>query len=324
MRILVILARVLIGLLFIAGGIIIFIDPTGAAYRLHDFFEYGFLNSDISIIYVLILIILVGTIEILFGLMLLLGYVRILTCVVLLFCALLFSYLSFHYANATSTTHYGSLRAALSLSKWQVFNSYFTSVFLLLLLLFKNRYIHQVFKISTTKWIIFAAFLCCIGFTYQGIMHTPLIDFSPVKVGSSYYSTLQKGMPWDEQRPSPSEHLIPFRRTEVQSDIVYHKNKILLIVSPSINLHKKQAWKAIKKVTDKALDSDYEVVGLTASEDKVIERVKNEYALKFDFNSAKKTSLKILVRSNPGLLNLYKGKITQKAHWNEVDELQLN
>jgi hypothetical protein len=55
----------------------------------------------------------------------------------------------------------------------------------------------------------------------------------------------------------------------------------------------------------------------------VTEALKEEYGLHFDFYFCDMTTLKTIVRSNPGVLELQKGTILQKLHWNDALELKL-
>ena len=49
----------------------------------------------------------------------------------------------------------------------------------------------------------------------------------------------------------------------------------------------------------------------------------DKYNLNFPFYFTDETTLKTIVRSNPGILILKKGTILQKVHYNDIDELEL-
>ena len=51
--------------------------------------------------------------------------------------------------------------------------------------------------------------------------------------------------------------------------------------------------------------------------------LKKEYGLSFPFYFADQTTVKTIVRSNPGILRLEEGVIRQKLHFNDLDELEL-
>ena len=54
-----------------------------------------------------------------------------------------------------------------------------------------------------------------------------------------------------------------------------------------------------------------------------LQQLIKEYKLNFDFYFTDQTTLKTIVRSNPGVLVLEKGTIKQKVHYNDLDEIQL-
>ena len=65
------------------------------------------------------------------------------------------------------------------------------------------------------------------------------------------------------------------------------------------------------------------MIGLSADNRERTEALTEEYNLNFDFYFCDMTTLKTIVRSNPGILEIDRGTIKQKLHWNDLDELQL-
>ena len=84
------------------------------------------------------------------------------------------------------------------------------------------------------------------------------------------------------------------------------------------------AYTDIKRVADAAKEKNYRVIGMSASnEDWTTPYVEN-YDLGFSFYFTDETTLKTIIRSNPGVLVLEKGTILQKVHFNDLDELEFN
>ena len=52
--------------------------------------------------------------------------------------------------------------------------------------------------------------------------------------------------------------------------------------------------------------------------------LKKENGLGFDFYFTDETTLKTIVRSNPGVLVLEKGTIKQKVHYNDLENLKFD
>ncbi|MCW8981091.1 MAG: DoxX family protein [Altibacter sp.] len=98
---------------------------------------------------------------------------------------------------------------------------------------------------------------------------------------------------------------------------------LIVIVVYNLANSEKEGFAAIRKVTDEALAKGYKVIGMSASSPEVMGEVVKEYQLNFDFYFCDETTLKTIVRSNPGILELQKGTIVQKLHFNDAEDLKL-
>lgn len=98
---------------------------------------------------------------------------------------------------------------------------------------------------------------------------------------------------------------------------------LIIIVSYSLEHIEKQGAEKLKTFSDEALEKGYTVIGLTASGEEMKQKFKEAYHLDFDFYLCDEKALKTVVRSNPGILELNKGTIMQKVHWNDLKDLKL-
>ncbi len=98
---------------------------------------------------------------------------------------------------------------------------------------------------------------------------------------------------------------------------------LLVIVAYDISKTEWNGWPNVKKLTDDALKKGYEVIGLSASGENITQDLITKQKLNFEFYATDATTLKTIVRSNPGIVKLRKGTILQKKHWNDVDEIDL-
>lgn len=98
---------------------------------------------------------------------------------------------------------------------------------------------------------------------------------------------------------------------------------LVVVVAYSLGNTEKDGYLPIKEVTDRALKNGYNVIGLSASSQEMTEALAETYKLNFKFYFCDETTLKTIVRSNPGLLELDNGTIKQKLHWIDADKLQL-
>ena len=96
-----------------------------------------------------------------------------------------------------------------------------------------------------------------------------------------------------------------------------------MIVAYNLRSTEHEGYKAVKSLSEEALQKGYKVIGLTASGSEFQNELKKEYNLNFDFYQTDETALKTIVRSNPGFLTLNKGTITQKKHWFDASDIEL-
>ncbi|WP_034889915.1 BT_3928 family protein [Gillisia sp. Hel_I_29] len=108
-----------------------------------------------------------------------------------------------------------------------------------------------------------------------------------------------------------------------RTDEFLAEDKLIMIVAYNLRNTETQGYKEIKLLTDSALRNGYTVIGLTASGKDKQEELIEKFDLGFEFYQSDETGLKAIVRSNPGILVLNKGTITQKKHWFDAAEIGL-
>ena len=101
------------------------------------------------------------------------------------------------------------------------------------------------------------------------------------------------------------------------------EENLLVVVSYSLLNTEVNGYENIREITNRAIKNGYKVIGLSASSTAETEKLIKEHKLNFKYYFCDETALKTIVRSNPSVLELQKGTITQKLHWNDALELQL-
>jgi uncharacterized membrane protein YphA (DoxX/SURF4 family) len=101
-------------------------------------------------------------------------------------------------------------------------------------------------------------------------------------------------------------------------------DNLIVVIAYNLSNSEKEGYANIKQVTDAAIKNGYEVIGLSASSKSVMDELTDENELNFKFYFCDETTLKTIVRSNPGILELQKGTVLQKLHWNDALELKLD
>ena len=105
--------------------------------------------------------------------------------------------------------------------------------------------------------------------------------------------------------------------------LLMKEEKLMLIISPNLDKANMSGFENIKKVTEKALDNSYVVFLMTASSYEQFNDIKKEYNLSFDMLSCDETTLKTMIRSNPGIMTINKGTVEGKWSYNDWKNVKI-
>ena len=100
-------------------------------------------------------------------------------------------------------------------------------------------------------------------------------------------------------------------------------DNLIVVVSYSLEKIEKDGALKLRALQDRALHNGYEIIGLTASGEDAKAGIKDAYDIDFEWYLCDEKALKTVVRSNPGVLELDKGTVMQKLHWNDIEDLKL-
>jgi uncharacterized membrane protein YphA (DoxX/SURF4 family) len=101
------------------------------------------------------------------------------------------------------------------------------------------------------------------------------------------------------------------------------QDNVLVIISYNLDKIEWSGASKLKALQDRALKNNYTIIGLTASGEEAKQRIKEAYHIDFEWYLCDEKALKTVVRSNPGVLELDSGTVTQKVHWNDIEALDL-
>jgi uncharacterized membrane protein YphA (DoxX/SURF4 family)/peroxiredoxin len=107
------------------------------------------------------------------------------------------------------------------------------------------------------------------------------------------------------------------------TDYYLGRENVVIVVAYNLEKTNVQGMKNMKMVTDKAIANGYDVIGLTSSGEGLKAKTVNDYDLNFDFMLCDEKVGKTIIRSNPGIITLKKGTVTDKKHYNDVEDLEL-
>lgn len=185
MKILVSIARWIVGLLFIFSGFIKLNDPIGFSFKLEEYFSPSVLDLEFLAPFALIIAILLVVFELVLGIMLLIGYLPKFTTWALLLMIIFFTFLTFYSAYYNKVTDCGCFGDAIPLTPWQSFYKDVILLMLILILFFKREYITPYFAKASHRWIVFLSFMLSFAFAYYVLMHLPVFDFRAYKEGTN-------------------------------------------------------------------------------------------------------------------------------------------
>ncbi|MBO0329177.1 BT_3928 family protein [[Muricauda] lutisoli] len=199
MKYLVWISRIIVGVLFIISGLIKLNDPMGFSFKLEEYFSPGVLDLPFLTPLALSISIFVVIVEVILGVLLLLGFKPKFTVWSLLLMIVFFTFLTFYSAYFNKVTDCGCFGDAIKLTPWESFTKDVILLVFILILFFGRKYITPLFN-PKTNWIVGGvALLACILFANHVLAHLPSVDFRPYKIGAN----IQEGMSVPEDAPKP-------------------------------------------------------------------------------------------------------------------------
>lgn len=314
------LSRIIVGVLFIFSGFVKLVDPIGSKYKFEEYFSEAVLNLEFLVPYALPFAIFLIIAEIVLGVALLVGWKAKFTVRSLVVMILFFLFLTWYSAYYNKVTDCGCFGDAIKLTPWQ---SFYKDVILTILTLFLNsntRFIKPIRQTFLPGKIVFWSTILSAFITYYVLAHLPIIDFRAYAIGKN----IPEGMKYKDDGEIPPVH--DFVLEDAQNDlapIIFTKEKAMLIIAYNLESSEFEGFKEIKKLADKALKKGYTVYGVSASFSDIIQLTKKKYNLPFEFLFCDETTLKTMIRSNPGIMILNKGTVVEKKNWRDAEDIKL-
>ena len=198
-------SRLFVGILFIISGLIKLNDPIGFSYKLAEYFSEPVFNLPFLEPISLYLAVFLVIVEVVLGIMLLIGYKTKLTIWSLLLMIVFFTFLTFYSAYFNVVKDCGCFGDALHLTPWESFGKDVILLVFILILFVNQRLILPLFNNNNFQnAIVYLGLAVCIFIAYMVINHLPYIDFRPYKVGTN----IQKRMEIPAGAPTPVVEMI--------------------------------------------------------------------------------------------------------------------
>lgn len=344
----ILVSRLLVGIVFVFSGFVKGVDPLGTAYRIEDYFIVFHLPGHSSLF--LSLSILLCTFEFTLGVLLLLNMRRTMVSWFLLLIMSFFTLTTFYDALYNPVPDCGCFGDAIKLTNWQTFlKNILLFIPVIILFLHRKKAVRPFSRLheSIISTVVVFAF---VFFSLYNYLTLPLIDFLPWKVGSkvtvdnsappTVYLTY-KNLKTDEMKEFLSSELpyndsvwmnswefvkqrvvseLPEAGTmlqisdtlgnDVTNSFLQNSDYQFLLIAYDLNLTRGKAFKKINQIFQKAEGDGYSFIALYSNGNPV------EFAHKvnanYEFYTADDVMLKMMVRSNPGLVLLKNGVVIAK------------
>ncbi len=126
----------------------------------------------------------------------------------------------------------------------------------------------------------------------------------------------------DGYAPPIHDFSIEDRKTgeDITQEVLHDKSYTFLLISPNLAKADDSNFGTIDQIYEYAQDYGYRFICLTASSDKDIAKWQDTTGAEYPFYTTDATTLKTIIRSNPGLLLLHNGTIIKKWSHNDLPD----
>src|SRR5690606_10672987 len=199
MKAIALIARIIVGVLFIFSGLIKINDPVGTAIKLEEYFEV--FAHDISPIFLslvpaaLFLSIFLSAAEIVLGVALLIRWKLKEVLWLLLAMIVFFTFLTFFSAYFNKVTDCGCFGDAIKLTPWESFTKDIVLLVMIVWLLINKRYLQPLVQPKVGAVVTALTALISVGIGWYAYEHLPYVDFRAYKIGNNIPALMKPSAP---------------------------------------------------------------------------------------------------------------------------------
>jgi uncharacterized membrane protein YphA (DoxX/SURF4 family) len=191
MKILINIARVLVGVLFIFSGLVKANDPLGLAYKMQEFFDVWSQNASLTTLmhwldnYALPFSIIMITLEIIVGVAILLGVWKRFFSILLLLLIIFFSFLTGYAVLSGKIATCGCFGDCIPLTAMQSFIKDLILLALILFIFFGVKYIKPILARVESVILLLICTVIVLWLQWFVLRHMPVEDCLPFKKGNN-------------------------------------------------------------------------------------------------------------------------------------------
>ncbi len=358
MKLLRTFSRVLTGLVFIFSGLVKAVDPLGSAYKFHDYFQA--FGLDFLSWSSLPMAIILCTAEFTAGFAVLTGLRQKAGIWVVMLLMIIFTPLTFVLALTNPVSDCGCFGDAIHLTNWQTFGKNVILIGTAVILFAGRKKVLRLFSISAEWILISSVIILFVLFALGNLRYLPVIDFLPYKTGvrisdkmmipegaepDEYETTFiyekdgvkkefsLSNYPADDtswkfvdqktilirkgyQPPIHDFSITSADGTDLTDQILSNQGYTLLMITKKLHEAGEERLSAGFELGRFCIDNGIDFYVLTASVTSEVESYYNG----LEFCAADETTLKTMIRSNPGYMLLKDGIIVGKWSWANVPD----
>ena len=317
------IARFVVAVTFILSGFVKAVDPVGTQYKIADYLAALHLSQYIPDFMILCASVLLSAAEFWLGVCLLFAIRRRVVSRIILGWLLILTPLTLWLAIASPISDCGCFGDAIVLTNWQTF---WKNVVLLGCSLLVARFPLDMvrFVSKSNQWIVMNFTVLFIFFVSgRSLYDLPYFDFRPYHIGTDLRQGWQHMMDGEE---SPYTDLFIERANgdDITDSLLHLKGYTFLLVSPHLEQADESQFDKINEIFEYAQEHGFAWYGLTASNERAINRWRIGTGAEYEFCLTDDIVLKTMIRSNPGLILLHDGIIIRKWSVNQLpDETML-
>ena len=311
--------RLVLAVAFILSGFVKAVDPLGTQYKIHDYLvAWGladvvpdFLTFSVSVVQ--------SSAEFFLGICLLFAIRRRLVSLIVMILMVVMTLLTLWLAIANPISDCGCFGDALVLTNWQTF---WKNVVLLAAAVVVWRYPLDMGRIISRSnlWIVmnYSAFFILVIIAGRSLYTLPQFDFRPYHIGTNLREGWQR-MIDGEDSPYAEFFIEDIDEGEdITEQVLNDEGYTFLLVSPHLEQADDSQLDELNRIYEYSQDHGYPFYCLTASSQRGITRWQDITGAEYPFCQTDETTLKTVIRSNPGLLLLKNGVIIRKWSHNAL------
>ena len=312
------LCRLLLGVVFILSGFVKAVDPLGTLYKMQDYLLAMHLGKWLPDMALLAFAVGLAALEFCLGIFLLFAIRRRATSRVIAVILSIMTPLTLWLALANPISDCGCFGDALVLTNWQTF---WKNIILLAAAITVVKWPLEMFRFvsKSNQWIVINySMLFILVISGWSLYDRPQFDFRPYQEGTD----LRKG--WTQMMEGNESPYADFfiekadDGEDITEQVLNNEGYTFLLVAPWLEKADDSQLDLINQIYEYAKDNGYLFYGLTASGETGINRWRDITGAEYPFCLTDGTTLKTIIRSNPGLLLLKDGTIIRKWSHNRL------